>query len=289
MYKVWDLSELECIDYKVLDVKMSGAQVIKAYGADFALNATLYDVATGKVITYSEDENKGIGYLFSQNGIGISGAKDLSWTNYKSARANDNIRDFIGGSPTLVVDGKINIDAGTTDSWILKSKSYRSFIGFNGTKLYLGASDYTNTISGLASYCKEQGMKYAINLDGGGSCTLLEMKNGKVKYHIDQESRRNASWILIYLKGNKNAPYKSFASTPTVTPPTQEKPSTGGNTMHTVQCKDIDIQINKKSGEKKRVKGIVIDGVSYAPVRAYAESLGDTVGYSNGLVTIDEK
>lgn len=289
MYKVFDLSEIECIDYKVLDVKMNGSQVMKTYGADFALNATLYDVATGKVITFSEDENKGVGYVFSQLGIGIRGAKELVWTNYKTARADDNIRDFIGGSPTLVVNKKVSIDAGTTDSWILKSKSFRSFLGFSDKRVYLGTSDYANTISGLAEYCLNQGMQYAINLDGGGSCTFLEMSNGKVKHLVDRESRRNASWILVYLKGNKNAPHKEKDSTQPNTQPNTQTGSTGGNKMKTANYTDINIQVNKKDGEQKVIKGIVIDGVSYAPVRKYTEVVGDTLTYANGLVTVYEK
>lgn len=289
MYKVWDLNEIECIDYRVLDVKMSGLQVMKTYGADYALNATLYDVATGKVITFSEDENKGVGYLFSQKGIGIKGAKELQWTDYKTARADDKVRDFVGGSPTLVINNKISVDAGTTDSWILKSKSFRSFFGFSKDKLYLGTSDYANTINGLAEYCLNQGMQYAINLDGGGSCTFLELANGKVKHLVDRESRRNASWILVYLKGNKNAPHKSNDSTQPNTQPTTQTGSTGGNKMKTANYTDINIQVNKKNGEQKVLKGIVIDGVSYAPVRKYTEVIGDTLTYANGTVTVYEK
>lgn len=272
MYKVFKQQDLEYVDYKVLDTKMSGAQVIKKYGADYALNATLYDVVSGKVITYSEDENKGVGYLFSKQGIGIKGDKSTIWTTYVQARKDDQVRDFIGGSPTLVVDGKVQVDAGTTDSWILRSKSYRSFLGIAGDKIYLGASDHTNTVEGLAEYCKAQGMTHAINLDGGGSCTLLEMKDGRVKYLVNQESRRNASWILVYLKGNKNAPnYKE------------------DNRVETKQVKHCKILRTSKEGHKKQLEGIIIDGVSYAPVRPLGELLGESVGFEGGVVTLREK
>lgn len=256
-----DLSKIEKIDYMILPKKMSGKAVFDKYKPDYLLNATLYDVSSGKVITYSEDENKTEGYLFSKKGIGIKDRTIPMWVDINKAKVDDSIRDFIGGSPTLVVDNKVSIDSGGTNSWILNSSSYRSFLGFNDSKLFLGASDSTNTINSLASYCKSKGMKYAINLDGGGSCTLIEKtSSGGMKYLVNRESRANASWILVYLKKKGSDPVVS-------------------------DDRKV-VKPQKILANNVPLEGIVIDGKSYAPIREF-EKVGAKVNYVDGIVYID--
>lgn len=188
-YEKIKLSDIKKID--IINTKgMTAAEVYKKYKPDYILNGALYDVPTGTNITNLKDEGVTSGYLFSNHGIGIIGDNQVEWAN-----KNDKVRDFIAGSPILVVAGEKSIDWGNKYSSYVDGKHKRSVLGFNDGYLYLLTSDYDNTINGLADYCINQGMTHAINLDGGGSCHL--QKGPEV---IKKSTRANASWILVYLK-----------------------------------------------------------------------------------------
>ena len=250
-------SEIKKIDYIICDTKKSGKEIFEEYKPDYLINATLFDVTTGTVITYSKDGDNLEGYLFSKNGIGIKNNLPI-WTNYDVIKNDNSIVDFMGGSPTLVVNGQKVIDAGTTESWILNSSSYRSYIGFNDTHLYLGCTEQTQTIDSLATTCLNNGFKYAINLDGGGSCTLIQKDaNGKAKILIDRESRKCPSWILVYLK-------EQTTTTESVT--------------------TTEIVYNNT----EFLNGVIINGSSYLKIREL-EKLGFTINFSNGTVYINKK
>ena len=188
-YEKIPLSSIKKIDVIVTPKGMTASQVMKTYKPDFLLNGALYDMSGKQNITNVKDEGKKSGYLFSDYGIGITGDKDIKW-----CKKTDEVRDFIAGSPTLVVNGKVSIDWGNKHSSYIDGSHKRSVLGFNGTHLFLLASDYNNTIKGLAGYCVNHGMTYAINLDGGGSCHL--QKGSRV---FKKSTRANVSWILVYL------------------------------------------------------------------------------------------
>ena len=250
------LSKIKQIDYIICDEKQSGKEIFEQYKPDYLINATLFDMAAGTVITYSKDGDNTEGYLFSKNGIGFKLNRPI-WSNYDDAKKDNIITDFIGGSPTLVVNGEKTIDTGGTDSWILNSSSYRSYIGFNSNYLFLGCTEETQTIDSLANYCLNLGCTYAINLDGGGSCTLIQKdSNGNIKYLMNRESRKCASWILVYLKEQTTS---------------QEIVTTTGIVANDIQILD----------------GIIINGTSYLKIREL-EKLGFKIGYSNGTVYINK-
>lgn len=171
---------------------------------DFIINGSLYDTKTGKTITMTVDENKTEGYLFAEQGIGVKGDNELIWTTYKEAKADESIRDYISGAPTLIIDGKKTIDAGTTESSVLTGKHVRSAIGYNDTHVFFYATDKEKvSCDVLADKCLIHQMKYAINLDGGGSSRMgkKNQETGKLEVlNLPTEDRPNASWILIYLK-----------------------------------------------------------------------------------------
>ncbi len=251
------ISKIKKIDYIICDTKKNGKEIFEQYKPDYLINATLFDVSSGKVITYSKDGGNNQGYLFSKNGIGIKNNLPI-WTNYDIVKNDNEVTDFMGGSPTLVVNGKKVIDAGGTESWILNSASYRSYIGFNNTHLYLGCTEQTQTIDSLASTCLNIGCTYAINLDGGGSCTLIQKdKNGELKYLTNRENRKCASWILVYLKEQTT---------------TEEQVTT------------TEILYNNKDF----LNGVIINGTSYLKVREL-EKIGFNVGSANGTVYINKK
>lgn len=167
---------------------MTAKTVYNTYKPTAFINACLYDMATSTNITNVKDETVADGYLFTSEGIGIRNGKPI-WTTLNDT----TVQDFIGGSPILVKGGKVSIEWGNKVSTAIRGKAYRSAIGFNDNYIFLFTSDTTLSLTGLANYMLGQGCKYAINLDGGGSCHL---QVGTKTYK--KSSRKNASWIMIY-------------------------------------------------------------------------------------------
>ena len=193
MLLTFELNDLKKIDF--VNNPMTAKTLYETYKPTAFINACLYDMTTSNNITKVEDENKSHGYLFSDEGIGIFVDNNLVWTTYETARKDTTIKDFIAGSPTLVVAGKVNIDWGNKVSTAIQGKAYRSAIGFNQSTLFMYVSDNKITLDELAKYMSEIGCQYAINLDGGGSCHLQE---GSTVYR--NSTRKNASWFMIYEK-----------------------------------------------------------------------------------------
>lgn len=238
------LKDIEKVDF-IVTKGMTGSQVYNKYKPDFMINAALYDMATKSNITNAKDEGKNEGYLFSNEGIGITDNNFLDWCT-----KSETVRDFIAGAPTLVRHGSKYIDWGNKYSSYVDGNHKRSCIGFNGTHLFLVASDYNNTISGLADYCIKQGMRYAINLDGGGSCHLQQ---GTKK--LKSSGRANCSWILVYLK------------------------------KQTVKEEETLDKVKVKCNGKEQ-EGFIKDGVTYGPVRFMGENLGAVVDWNSKDKTV---
>ena len=187
------------VKYKISNTKldfvnkpMTAKTVYNTYKPTAFINACLYDMATSTNITNVKDETIPDGYLFTSEGIGIVNGKP-KWTTLNDT----TVQDFVAGSPILVKDSKVSIEWGNKVSTAIQGKAYRSSIGFNDEYVFLFVSDVTMTLTGLANYMLGQGCKYAINLDGGGSCHL---QVGTKVYK--KSSRKNASWIMVYDKGS---------------------------------------------------------------------------------------
>ena len=183
------------VKYKISDTKldfvnkpMTAKTVYNTYKPTAFINACLYDMATSTNITNVKDETVPDGYLFTSEGIGIVNGKP-KWTTLNDT----TVQDFVAGSPILVKDSKVSIEWGNKVSTAIQGKAYRSSIGFNDEYVFLFVSDVTMTLTGLANYMLGQGCKYAINLDGGGSCHL---QVGQKTY--TKSTRKNASWIIVY-------------------------------------------------------------------------------------------
>ena len=183
------------VKYKISDTKldfvnkpMTAKTVYNTYKPTAFINACLYDMATSTNITNVKDETVPDGYLFTSEGIGIVNGKP-KWTTLNDT----TVQDFVAGSPILVKDSKVSIEWGNKVSTAIQGKAYRSSIGFNDEYVFLFVSDVTMTLTGLANYMLGQGCKYAINLDGGGSCHLQVGQNTYTK-----STRKNASWIMVY-------------------------------------------------------------------------------------------
>ena len=183
------------VKYKISDTKldfvnkpMTAKTVYNTYKPTAFINACLYDMATSTNITNVKDETIPDGYLFTSEGIGIVNGKP-KWTTLNDT----TVQDFVAGSPILVKDSKVSIEWGNKVSTAIQGKAYRSSIGFNDKYIFLFTSDVAMTLQGLANYMSGQGCKYAINLDGGGSCHL---QVGQKTY--TKSTRKNASWIMLY-------------------------------------------------------------------------------------------
>lgn len=190
------LNQIEKIDF--LNKAMYSSKVYSTYEPSAFINACLYDMDSSTNITKVEDENNEHGYLFSDLGIGIRNHQSLVWTTYEEAKADSTINDFIGGSPTLVVNGSIKLDWGNKVSTTIQGKAYRSAVGFNNTDIFFYCSDKKITLEELAQEMLKLGCLYALNLDGGGSCHLQEEK--KI---LKRSWRKNASWLMLFDKENE--------------------------------------------------------------------------------------
>lgn len=184
---------------QIIEENLTGEQIYAKYKPDYLINGALYDMGSGKNITFLKS-NKGMsGYLFSDEGLAVENNKELTWI--KKSNINNNITSYISGSPTLVKDGKRNVNWGNKVSTVIQGKHKRSIIGFNNDSLFLICTDNSITIEEEVSICLKMGMTYSLNLDGGGSSHLAE--KGKV---LTRSIRKNASWILVYTGKNEEKP-----------------------------------------------------------------------------------
>ena len=182
--------EISKIDIINVRGGIAASEVYKKYKPDYMINLALYDMATGENITNLKDEGIVSGYLFSDEGIGIKGDKEIVFCT-----KNDNsVRDFVAGSPILIKNGIKKLDWGNKYSEYVDGVHKRSAIGFNSKEIILHSSDEKRSLEGLSNVL-ECTCDYAINCDGGGSCHLQY----KDKIYV-KSSRKNVSWLLIYMK-----------------------------------------------------------------------------------------
>lgn len=150
---------------------------------DFCINGGLFwtnkntnkSYSLSLLIDEGKQNNAGI---YSKYGLITykDGSYKFDW--YKWSK---DLKDMIGGSPTLIIDGKINIDKGQMKGGLITARHPRSAIGMNDDYFFMVTIDgrnkakglYGMTINELAKYMLNIGCKYAINLDGGGSTRLM--------------------------------------------------------------------------------------------------------------------
>ena len=168
---------------------MTASNIYKKYKPDYMINLALYDMATGENITKLKDEGVLSGYLFAEEGIGITHDFSIKW-----CKIDENVKDFVAGSPVLVKNSTKCIDFGNKYSEYIDGIHKRSAIGFNSKEVILYTTDEKMSLDALADALTDC-CDYAINCDGGGSCHLQYKDTIYAK-----STRKNASWLLIYLK-----------------------------------------------------------------------------------------
>lgn len=190
-------NKIKKIDIVNIQGGLTASEVYKKYKPDYMINLALYDMATGTNITHLKDEGVESGYLFSEYGIGIIGDKEIVYCH----KSNTKVRDFVSGSPVLVENFQKSIDWGNKKSAYVCGSHIRSAIGFNANEIILFNSDKKMNLDELSQALISENCKFAINLDGGGSCHL--QKSEKV---YRKSTRANVSWLLVYLKEEKKMP-----------------------------------------------------------------------------------
>lgn len=156
----------------------------KRTSSDFIINGGLFWYDSKKNLAHSLN-------LLFQNGsqnnagkysrFGLHTKKDKTY-EFRDYKWSTEIQDIIGGSPKLVVNGKVDIDKDFTDTNLLNARHPRSAIGMSKDYFFLVVIDGRNASAGLrgmnikelAEYMKSLGCDSAINLDGGGSSKLMQ-------------------------------------------------------------------------------------------------------------------
>lgn len=125
----------------------------------------------------------------------------LGWYKWEK-----DLKDMLGGSPSLVIDGRINIDTGTMKGSIMTNRHPRAGIGLNDDYLFLVTVDGRQkgklgaTINEFANLMLEIGCINAIGGDGGGTVRMESMDR---VLNSPTENRPSNNAIGIKLKGYK--------------------------------------------------------------------------------------
>lgn len=164
---------------------------------DFMINGGFFDMSNGKTASNLIDDGVTKGKTCSNFGLIVDG-DSIRFGDITDAKV-----DFIGGTPALLKNGKIDIDQSYGDSFNL-ARHPRSAIGDNADNLYLVTVDGRRqkeapgmTLPELAEFMLSLGCVNAINLDGGGSTRLLH--NGDA-INSPTENRKVDNFICVWMK-----------------------------------------------------------------------------------------
>ena len=120
------------------------------------------------------------------------------------------VSEAVGGGPALISNGNIIVDEAAEQEGIgrnfVETRHPRTAIGFNSdqTKLYMvvadGRSDESDgmSLNELADFMLSIGADHAVNLDGGGSTTMLWDGN-VINQPSDGSERAIANGLLIHI------------------------------------------------------------------------------------------
>ena len=199
------INKIEQLDIKAILGGATGSEIKAMYKPSAFMNLALYDMSTKTNIVKLIADNMESGYLFADEGIGITTDNKPVWCSLADARTNGNIRGYVSGAPVLVKAGKVNIDWGNKVSTQIQGKHIRTAVGFGDGDLVMYVSEDSITLETLADRMIDYGCEYAINCDGGGSSHLYS--EGKT---YKSSIRANPTWLLVYKKKEDNTVNKKF-------------------------------------------------------------------------------
>ena len=168
---------------------------------DYIINGLMYDTISGISVADTIVDGRLInGGNYTDKGIGIND-NDLMQSTTTAAKLAA-ATSLLGGSPSLVWSGKVDIDAAGFSEWFIKKGlSDRLAMGFNAEEVIFYFPQAKMTVEKIAGIMRQKGCRTAINLDGGGSRMVVKIENGELqKLNQPTENRANSTWILIYLK-----------------------------------------------------------------------------------------
>ena len=202
-----NLNEIDRIQLVGGTVRRTAAQVFKMLQEkpDYLINAGMYDTRSG--LTVCDTIVDGVllnggnytdkGFAWDDNNLGPETTAAAKARGYKF---------FLGGSPSLIWDGKLNIDGKGFDKYFLNTaKSVRIGMGISDKELIICFPAAAKTLGTFAGVMAAAGCRYAINLDGGGSTRVVKNVNDQLqRLSANKEDRANSTWLAIYLKKGGN-------------------------------------------------------------------------------------
>lgn len=168
---------------------------------DYLINAGMYDSNTGMTSCDT-----------IVNGVLINGGnyinKGFAWNTSgmypkRTEDANGIFQYFLGGSPSIIWKGNIEIEPkGFTTKFLSITSAIRIGMGINDKdELIFCFPKKSMTVKKFARVMKNVGCTHAINLDGGGSTSILKKSgNGLEALNKRTEDRANSTWLAIYMK-----------------------------------------------------------------------------------------
>lgn len=252
------MEEIEHIEFYVPDNRISIANAYNNHlwngrKCDAITNGSLFDMAsnTNSTITYGAVKGKQVGYLFCNYGLVIND-DNVKFGTLEQAKSLCG--DLIGSAPLIVRDGKTVQEWGNRKaSTQVTGKHIRTAIGISDNSLIMYVSGSEITLEELAKIMIAEGCKYAINLDGGGSTSMIS--DGK---YIRNTSRLLGNFIMVWKKK--------------------------------AQKEDDKVDQVKVKCNGKEQQGFLKDGTTYVPVRFVSENLGASVEWDgkNKTVTVTQ-
>lgn len=173
-------------------------------------NGGLFAMSNGNTMSLTIDEGKEItfGYfskwMMSQTFDGELKLRGGHWE--KQIGNYGNIKEAIGASPSLVINGEKNVDKTGLDNGFVVHRHPRIAFCYDDEYVYIIVVHGRNSLKGyyganideLVEICLDLGVKNGINLDGGGSITLLDGNGNRIDDNTSVRRVDNA--IALYKK-----------------------------------------------------------------------------------------
>lgn len=136
---------------------------------DIICNGGLFNMSNGKTMfDYKTDGRLICSTEKYQSGMGVTYSGELR----AGLSSDTQFKDFVSGYPPLIANGeKLEITYATN----LDYKARRTMLGYNDTSVFVIAVEGNGIkFAELQNLALFHGLKYAINLDGGGSTKILQ-------------------------------------------------------------------------------------------------------------------
>lgn len=206
---------------------------------DVIFNAGFFNMSNGDTVFTVINEKVVCSSLSgTEIGVGITGDNIV-----KLANVNSNTwRDFVSAYPPLVMDGKAYV---TNQGSEINYKARRTVFGWNDTHYFVLCVDNPGIyFASLRSLCIKLGMKWAANLDGGGSTRLLVEGVRKTKLTAN---RPVDSVMCIYLKHEDKIVNYHACMTGATSLNVRKGPGTGYDVLGVIKSKTTVYHVIKEN------------------------------------------